>query len=100
MKVIISGDCDGSTPALVRKAVRAANYHVTEVVACDTPVSSIASFAATARVPLRLLDRKGATQYAQALVALWDGKSPTTKKLIDDARSRMLLVYIYRAEEI
>jgi hypothetical protein len=101
MKVIISGDCDGSTPALMRKAVRAAKYHVTEVVLCkDGAPRPVVEFAATIGVPVRLLDRQEATQYAQALVAVWDGKSTSTKRLIDDARGNMLLVHVYRAEEI
>lgn len=100
MKVIISGDCDSSTPALMRRAVRAANYHVTEVVACrDGAPRPVVEFAATIGVPVRLLDRQEATHYAQALVAVWDGKSTTTKKLIDAARGNMLLVHVYRAEE-
>ena len=98
MKVIIDGR---GSPALMHAAVRAASYHVTELVTCsDELISSGATLAADMGARHRPLDRRGATSYAQALVALWNGKTESTKKLIDDARRRMLLVYVYRIEDV
>ena len=37
-------------------------------------------------------------QYADVLIAIWDGKSRGTKHMIDAARSRNLAVYVYRTD--
>lgn len=97
MKVLIS--TDGAAPRL-GPAIQAANYHVTEVVTCGDTGGCVSIFAKKMGVPVKNMGPKEATQYAQALVAIWDGKSITTKRLIDEARSKRLLVYIYRLEEV
>ncbi|CUJ53406.1 Uncharacterised protein [Achromobacter xylosoxidans] len=34
-------------------------------------------------------------EYAQALVAIWDGKSRGTKNMIEQAKKSMLKVYVH-----
>ena len=36
--------------------------------------------------------------YAEALIAIWDGKSPGTKHMIDIARAKGLCVYVHMVE--
>ena len=36
---------------------------------------------------------------ADALIALWDGKSPGTKHMIDIARARKLIVFVFMVDE-
>lgn len=35
-------------------------------------------------------------EYADALIAVWDGKSPGTANMIEEAKARNLVVYVYR----
>lgn len=97
-------------------AILNAEWKITEVVSgCAIGVDRLGeSWAEYCNVPVKLFpaqwrDRDGVydnsagykrnvemAQYADALIAIWDGKSRGTKHMIDIATKRGLRVYIHR----
>lgn len=115
MKTIIAGSRDGFILNDVYKAVNQSGFEITEVVS------------GTARGVDRLGEEWGEAnnisikkfpanwdsygkragymrniqmaEYAESLVALWDGESKGTKHMIDIAKSKGLSVYVYKKGE-
>lgn len=118
MKTIIAGSRDITDPRHVWDAVREAQtegLEVTEVVTGGARgVDTIAHNGATkggidttvmhanweghgkAAGPIR---NRRMAEYADALIAVWDGKSRGTKNMIDEARKRGLAVWVHRIDE-
>lgn len=113
MKTIIAGSRTISNKALVLAAVNAAPFDVTEVVCGGAAgVDSLgADLAREHNVPVTYFPAEWGTygrsagprrnrqmaEYAEALIAVWDGKSRGTANMIDEARARNLQVYVHRA---
>lgn len=118
MKVIIAGSRDITDIKLVIKAVAQSKFEFTEVVSgCSRGVDTlaiewaklvgvlVARFAVTSE-EWRMNPRTAGyirnvkmADYADALVAIWDGKSKGTRHMIDIARKKGLKVHVLRTDE-
>lgn len=113
MKVIIAGSRGIRELDVVEEAIRLASYHITEVVSGGAGgVDSLGEeWALKNRIPCKAFPvegfqwkaSKGAghqrnsrmADYAEALIAIWDGRSPGTRNMIDQMRKRGKPVYVY-----
>ena len=112
MKTIIAGGRDITDPAHVEAAINASGVWVSEVVCGGASgVDALGkAWAEANEVPVKMFPadwmkhgraagpiRNGEMAgYAEALIAIWDGKSRGTKNMIDQATKRGLAVYIHR----
>lgn len=114
MKVIIAGSRDIDDYSLVERAVEKSGFEITEVVsggargvdflgeqwALNNNVQTTAfpaQWAAYGRAAGHMRNEKMA-QYADALIAVWDGKSSGTRNMIENAKKRGLKVFVYKVE--
>jgi hypothetical protein len=112
MKVIVAGTRTVRDPAIVSAAIGASPFHITEIVEGDAPgVDRIAGFLANQwKVPCKRFPANWAlygdaagprrnqqmAEYAEGLIAVWDGVSRGTADMITRATVRKLPVFIYR----
>jgi len=112
MKVIIAGARNISDQAIIFAAVASSPFVITEVVSgCAKGVDIQGEFwAARAGLPCKRfpadwnglgikagpLRNQQMADYADALIAIWDGESPGTKDMIRRAEAKQLPVFIYR----
>lgn len=112
MKVIVAGTRTVRDPAIVAAAIAAAPFKITEFVSGMAPgVDRIAEFLAERwKVPCKRFPAYWAVygdsagprrnqqmaEYADALIAVWDGQSRGTADMITRAQVRGLPVFIYR----
>lgn len=116
MKVIIAGSRNIEDYDVVELAVLQSKFEdITEVVSgCARGVDFLGEqWALNNNIPIRSFPaewglygksagyiRNGKmAQYADALIAVWDGKSRGTKHMIDLAKERNLLVYVHIVRE-
>lgn len=118
MKTIIAGSRSIRGPlSLIEDAIRASRYDVTEIVSGGAVgVDSLAEEYAIVnnikltRFPVHdfewkvsrsagLVRNRKMAGYAEALIAIWNGRSPGTKNMIETARSSQILVYTYILED-
>lgn len=115
MRVIVAGTRTVKDPAIVSAAIAAAPFQITEMVDGDAPgVDRIAGFLATQWGVRRKIFRANWTlygnaagpkrnqqmaEYADALIAVWDGVSRGTADMITRATVRGLPVYVHRISE-
>lgn len=121
MKTIIAGSRDCNDYTILLMAIlqaQQAGFEITEVVSGHARgVDRMGEeWADTHDVPTKLfpvpqhewnqygraadhLRNKKMADYAEALIAIWDGKSPGTKNMITEATARGLKVYVYRTDE-
>jgi len=114
MKVIIAGSRDITDMDHVVEAVKQSGYEITEVVTgmargVDTLAEqygfdkhlNIQRFEAKwnqfGKLAGRIRNIEMAV-YAEALIAVWDGKSTGTRHMIEKALEKGLKVYVYRAD--
>jgi hypothetical protein len=112
MKTIIAGSRDGVTILHIEQAMSSIDWPVTEV------VSGCASGADVLGIYWAKMNRKPVTkfpadwlkhgkaagpirnrqmaEYADALVAVWDGESRGTRNMIDEAMKRELKVFVLK----
>lgn len=113
MKVIIAGSRSIVDMGVVEEAIKLAEYHITEVVSGGAGgVDSLGEeWALKNRIPCKAFpvesfqwkNNKGAgiqrngrmADYADALIAVWDGKSSGTRNMIDQMRKQGKPVYVY-----
>lgn len=111
MKVIIAGSRDITDYNLLLKAVRASQIRPTEVVCGKARgVDTLGEeFAKRNGIPIKYFPAEWSKHgraaghirnrqmgdYADALIAIWDGKSTGTKGMIDYAKSQGLTVFIF-----
>ncbi len=112
MKTIIAGSRDLKDYEVVCKAMADFGEEVTEVVSGKARGADALGeqWAKMRRIPIKpfpadwdahgkaagpIRNRQMAA-YAEALVAIWDGKSSGTKNMIDEARKKGLVVHIHR----
>lgn len=116
MKVIIAGSRSITGPlSLIEDAIRGSRYEVTEIVSGGARgVDALAEeYALLNRIKLTRFpvhdfewkDRNAGhvrnrrmAEYAEALIAIWDGRSAGTRNMIKTARDLRLLVSIHRTE--
>ena len=109
MKVIIAGSREINSYAVVEQAVRESNLEITEVVSgCARGVDRLGeAYAIKHRLPIAKFPAnwdlgRGAghirnaqmAEYAEALIAIWDGSSRGTAGMIRIARANGLQVYV------
>jgi hypothetical protein len=115
MKVIIAGGRDFNDYLLLLHAVVKANFDITEVVSGGAKGADALGelFARDMDIPLALFpadwDKHGRAAgpirngemagYADALIAMWDGKSSGTRNMINQAKDRGLKVHVERYEQ-
>jgi len=113
MKTIVAGSRNCTDVEIVRRAMNTCPFKITEVVSgCARGVDTIGEQLAERKgVPVKRFpanwDRDGKSagylrnaemaEYAEALVAVWDGQSRGTKHMIDLAKRKGLMVYIFKA---
>lgn len=115
MKVIIAGGRDFTNYALVEDAIKCSAFEISQVVSgkakgVDTLGEvwalanniSVEAFPADwsqhgrAAGPIR---NREMAEYADALIAIWDGESKGTANMIQQARNKKLNVFIYLVKE-
>jgi len=111
MKVIIAGSRTITDIELVEKAIEDSPFDITEVVTgCARGVDTLGiKFAWEHMIPKKefpadwdkygkaagFIRNKQMAEYADALIAVWDGKSKGTAHMIDIAKKEGLEVFIY-----
>lgn len=115
MKVIIAGGRDFTNYALVEDAIKCSAFEITQVVsgkakgvdtlgevwalANNVPVEAFpADWSQHGRAAGPIRNREMA-EYADALIAIWDGESKGTANMIQQARNKKLNVFIYLVKE-
>jgi hypothetical protein len=114
MKTIIAGSRTVTDLMHVIKAIKNCGFEVTEVVSgCANGVDTLGEeWAALSEVPIARFPanwkkhgkaagpiRNGEmAMYAEALIAVWDGKSRGTRDMIAKAKLRNLRVFVYTVE--
>lgn len=109
-RTMIVGNGDAAT---VGRAVKKSGWKIGEVMSDDANSAGIV-WGRESGTNIRLLrnelgeamkpewgrgNHRGRGQQADALIAVWDGKSPETKALIDEAREQGLGVFVYRTDQ-
>jgi hypothetical protein len=112
MKTIIAGSREITDYNIVKAAVKASGFPVSEVVSgAARGVDSLGEeYARRHSIPIKRFPadwnrygrsagpkrNKQMAEYGDALIAVWDGQSRGTKTMIDFATERGLAVYIHR----
>jgi len=112
MKTIIAGGRTLVDPSLVEGAMATCPWTPTEIVSGGASgVDGLGEAWATSNnIPIQRfpaqwkkhgraagpIRNREMAEYAEALVAIWDGKSKGTKSMIGEARKRDLVVHIHR----
>lgn len=110
MKTIIAGGRDITDRALAERAIKRARFHITEVVCGDCRgVDQIgAEWAEAQGIPVKKfpadwnkdgnaagpIRNRRMAEYANQLIAVWDGESKGTHNMIQEASARHLEVYV------
>jgi len=110
MKVIIAGSRSIKKYALVEKAVKDSKFKITEVVCGGAGgVDQLGKhWAKEHTIPVKVMNANWAeygngagpirnakmAKYADALIAVWDGKSPGTKDMVAKAKAAKLKVFV------
>lgn len=116
MKVIIAGSREVEDEILVFEAYQLAKFVATEVVSggCRGVDAAGEQFATDFNIPIKVFPAdwikygKGAgpmrnrqmAKYADALIAIWDGKSRGTKNMIDEMNRLGKPVYVHLLENL
>ena len=114
MKTIIAGSRDIEDFEIVDHAVRSSGFTITEVVSGRARGVDILGegWASLNNIPIKpfpakwkedgIFDRGAGhkrnaamAEYADALIAIWDGASPGTRNMINEAAKRGLKLYVY-----
>ena len=114
MKLIIAGGRDITDYSLVLSALGESKFNPTEIVSgMASGVDTLAvQYATENNLPLKQfwaewgfygksagpIRNRQMAEYADALLAIWDGKSRGTKNMIEEATKRNLQVYVYRTD--
>lgn len=111
MKVIVAGSRDGFVAKNVFEAIEESNFIITKVVSgtargvdkdgeyyakCNKlPVKQFPADWSTYGKRAGFIRNMAMANYADALVAVWDGKSKGTKHMIDTMKALNKPVYVY-----
>lgn len=111
MKVIVAGSRDINQPGAVGRAIQSAPYQISEIVSGNARgVDTLAeNWAALKEIPTKIFpadwDKYGKpagairnaqmAEYADALIAVWDGKSAGTKMMIQMMNKAGKPVHLY-----
>jgi hypothetical protein len=114
MRVIVAGSRDVNSKIIVHQAIIESEFDITEVISgCARGVDKLGeAIALDDNIPVKqfpanwdeygrgagFIRNREMAEYADALIAVWDGKSKGTKHMIDIARKYGLEIYVYRVE--
>ena len=114
MRTIIAGSRENTDFLLVKKAIEESGFDITEVVSgtCrgvdqhgedwaeghGIPITKFPADWNTYGKKAGYIRNKEMADYADALIAVWDGKSKGTKITIDLAHNYGLSVFVYRID--
>ena len=114
MKVVIAGSRDITDYDILLKAIKECPFKITEVISgCARGVDTLAeNFAEDYGLKLHLFPadwkrlRNAAgpirnaqmADFADAVLCVWDGKSPGTKDMMNQARKRGLPLYVFKVD--
>lgn len=114
MKVIIAGSRSITNPNLVRQAMIDSGFRFSEIVSGGARgVDKLGeNLGIEIGVPIKrfladwkqygksagIIRNKEMAEYADALIAVWDGKSRGTKNMVDAAKKRGLKVFVSEVE--
>jgi hypothetical protein len=112
MKVIVAGSRKINEYFTVIDSIYESGFEISEIVSggAKGPDSIAILYAASNHIPYRVFEANWAlwgkmagpmrntemAKYADALIAVWDGKSKGTKNMIKQAEENNLLIYIKR----
>lgn len=115
MRVIVAGSRFITDPAIVAAAIEASGFEITEVVSgCCRGVDRLGEqWAERNGLPVKRfpadwcrygkragpIRNREMADYADALVAVWDGRKGGTSDMIDAANERGLQVYVKRLDD-
>lgn len=115
MKVIVAGSRTISDCAVVSKAIAASGFEITEIVSGGARGVDLLGerYAREHGIPTKVfiakwndygkaaggMRNRDMAEYAEALIAVWDGKSRGTQDMIDKAYRRDLKVYVYNTSK-
>lgn len=115
MKVIIAGSRQITSPNIIKSAVENSGFTTTELVCGMARGVDLLGFqwAQEQNIPIKQMpaewDKYGKSagyrrnaemaQHADALIAIWDGKSRGTKHMIDTMTKLNKPVYVYREKD-
>ena len=110
MKVIISGSRSITDQSIVEKAIKESNFSISEVFCgCAKGVDSCGRvYAEKHKIPIKefepnrskfgtaavIMNNVAMAVHADALIAVWDGRSVGTRQMIEEANHRNLKVYV------
>lgn len=114
MRVIIAGSRSITSYATVCEAIKASGFDITKVVSgCARGVDQNGEeWAFNHKIPVKLFHafwneegkqagprrNQRMAEYAEALIAIWDGLSPGTRDMIERANKHGLKVFVYPAK--
>lgn len=112
MKVIIAGSRNINNINYIIDAIQNSHFHITEIVSGGARgVDKLGEeYAKLNKIPIKIFNAEWNTfgksagyrrnkemgDYADALIAIWNGESLGTKHMIDIAKDKNLLVYVYK----
>jgi len=116
MKTVIAGSRDITDFDIVQKAIKESGFNITEVVSGKARgIDTTGELWATLnKIPIKTFpadwNRYGKkagylrntemAEYADALIAIWDGKSRGTEMMIELSQKRKLKVYVHRTQKL
>lgn len=116
MKTVVCGSRTITNPDLVAQAITESGFSITEIVSGHASgVDTLAErYARLNNIPLNVFPanwlRYGKSagpkrnqemaDYAECVIAIWDGKSRGTKDMIEKAKSKGLQIYILRVSSL
>lgn len=116
MKVIIAGSRDITCTETVATAIAESGFEITEVVSGGARGVDLVGeqIARDFKIKIKrfpadwynfgkiagIMRNRQMSKYAQGLIAVWDGKSPGTKNMIDEAKKQGIAVFVYRVKPV
>lgn len=114
MKVIIAGSRGITDYDLVTEAITKSGFEITEVVSGgangvdklgekfavrnDIPIKVFLADWVKKKASAGIIRNAHMANYAEALIAVWDGKSAGTKNMIDTATKKGLKVFVWKTQ--
>jgi len=114
-KTIIAGSRTITDSNIIKKAIKESNFNITEIVSgCARGVDSLGEeYAKLNNIPIKRFSpnwklygkfagikrNREMADYADSLIAIWNGKSRGTKNMIDEANMRGLNIYVYKIKD-
>ena len=115
MKVIIAGSRSITDYAMLEEAIKDSSFKITEIISggCKAGIDTLGErYAKENNIPLKIfpaewirygvaagpIRNKEMAKNADALLAVWDGKSKGTSNMVDEANNHGLKIYLYRTD--